>query len=98
MLLRLEQGALALKCLIPICSLASNSGFERHDAYPGAGHRLALTQQRVRGQILGPVARHAAVMRWCMLLASVAYVLTLVLWHYAVIDELRRALTFYLAQ
>jgi len=37
-------------------------------------------------------------MRWCMLLASVAYVLTLVLWHYAVIDELRRALTFYLAQ
>lgn len=64
----------------------------------GLATGLALTQQRVRGEIVGSVARHAAVMRWCMLLASVAYVLTLVLWHYAVIDELRRALTFYLAQ
>lgn len=64
----------------------------------GLGAGLMLSQDRLRRQILGAVARQAVVMRWTMLLACVAYVLGLVLWHYAVIDELRRTLTFYLAQ
>src|SRR5699024_4716864 len=54
----------------------------------GLGAGLMLSQDRLRRQILGAVARQAVVMRWTMLLACVAYVLGLVLWHYAVIDEL----------
>ena len=56
---------------------------------------LSLARHRIQSRILGVVARQAAVMRWVILLACVAYVLGLTLWHYAVIDELRRALTFY---
>lgn len=58
---------------------------------------LTLARDRIEREILVVVARQASVMRWLTLLACVAYVLGLVLWHYAVIDELRRALTFYLA-
>lgn len=58
---------------------------------------LALAQGRIRAQIVGAVAIQAAVMRWVMLLACVTYVLGLLLWHYAVIDDLRRSLTFWLA-
>lgn len=56
---------------------------------------LVLTRNRIQHQILTSVARQAAVMRWVILLGCVAYVMGLALWHYAVIDELRRALTFY---
>jgi hypothetical protein len=39
------------------------------------------------------------VLRWALLLTSVAGVLGITLWHYAVIDELRQALTnFYASQ
>lgn len=58
---------------------------------------LSLARDRIQRQVLRVVERQAVVMRWSILLACVAYVLGLVLWHYAVIDELRRALTFYLA-
>lgn len=58
---------------------------------------LALARDRIQRQILDVVARQAVAMRWIILLSCVAYVLGMVLWHYAVIDELRRALTFYLA-
>lgn len=58
---------------------------------------IALTRDRIQRHVLVVVARQAMVMRWLVLLACVAYVLGLTLWHYAVIDELRRALTFYFA-
>lgn len=58
---------------------------------------LSLSRDRIQRQVLVVVARQAAVMRWTVLLACVAYVLGLTLWHYAVIDELRRALMFYFA-
>lgn len=56
---------------------------------------LSLTRTRIQRHVLVVVARQAVVMRWGVLLACVAYVLGLTLWHYAVIDELRRALMFY---
>lgn len=56
---------------------------------------LTVARDRIQRQIIVIVARQAIVMRWIVLLACVTYVLGLVLWHYAVIDELRRALTFY---
>lgn len=63
----------------------------------GLAAGLSLARDRIQSQILGVVARQAAALRWSVLLACVAYVLGLTLWHYAVIDELRRALTFYFA-
>lgn len=63
----------------------------------GLSMGLSLGRDRIQSQILGVVARQATTMRWIVLLACVAYVLGLTLWHYAVIDELRRALTFYFA-
>lgn len=63
----------------------------------GLATGLALARDRIQRQILDVVARQAVTTRWIILLACVAYVLAMVLWHYAVIDELRRALTFYLA-
>lgn len=46
----------------------------------------------VERHVLVTVARQAAVMRWCLLLAAVAGVLVIGLWHYAAIDDMRRAL------
>ncbi|MBB1594906.1 general secretion pathway protein [Achromobacter sp. UMC46] len=60
---------------------------------------LARVRQRVESRLLARVRRQAAVLRWTLLIASVATVLSVTLWHYAVIDELRRALTnFYASQ
>lgn len=61
----------------------------------GLSTGITLARDRIQRQILVVVARQAVVARWMILLACVAYVLGLTLWHYAVIDELRRALTFY---
>ncbi|MBP6020189.1 MAG: general secretion pathway protein [Burkholderiaceae bacterium] len=61
----------------------------------GLSQGLALTSERLRLQVLGVVARQAAVLRWTMLLACLALVLGLGLWHYAVIDELRRSLMIF---
>lgn len=49
----------------------------------------------VERHVLGTVARQAAVMRWCLLLGVVSGVLALVLWHYAAIDDMRRALALF---
>lgn len=61
----------------------------------GLSSGLALARDRIQRHVLVVVARQAVVMRWIILLMCVGYVLSLTLWHYAVIDELRRALTFY---
>lgn len=49
----------------------------------------------VERHVLGTVARQAATMRWCLLLAAVAGVLSVALWHYAAIDDLRRGLALF---
>lgn len=60
---------------------------------------LARVRQRVESRLLARVRRQAAVLRWSLLIGSLATVLGVTLWHYGVIDELRRALTnFYASQ
>lgn len=49
----------------------------------------------VERHVLVTVARQARVMRWCLLLAAVSGALLIALWHYAAIDDLRRALTLF---
>lgn len=61
----------------------------------GLQQGLVLTCERVRGLVLGSVARQAAGLRWLILLTSLAFILGLGLWHYAVIDELRRSLMMF---
>lgn len=61
----------------------------------GLQQGLQLTCDRVRSLVLGSVARQAAALRWMILLISLAFILGLGLWHYAVIDELRRSLMMF---
>ncbi|HUH58460.1 MAG TPA: hypothetical protein VL001_00140 [Candidimonas sp.] len=63
----------------------------------GLGAGMSLTGNRLRSHVLGTVARQATGLRWSLLLASVACLLSLALWHYAVIDELRRSLLLFYA-
>lgn len=56
---------------------------------------LVATSERLRGQLLGRIARQAAVLRWMLMLTSVACVVGVGLWHYAAMDELRRALMMF---
>ncbi|NLY27490.1 MAG: general secretion pathway protein [Alcaligenaceae bacterium] len=63
----------------------------------GLRQGLGLTADRLRVHVLERVRLHAALMRWLLLLASVVILIALALWHYAVIDELRRALMIFYA-
>lgn len=56
---------------------------------------LVLLRDRLDGRMLGQVARQAQALRWSLLLCCVAGMLALGLWHYAVIDELRRSLMIF---
>ncbi|WP_144638667.1 general secretion pathway protein [Bordetella genomosp. 13] len=62
-----------------------------------AAHGLAGGLQQARARIeshtVARVRRQAQAARWLLLLGATGAVLGLALWHYAVIDELRRALT-----
>jgi len=53
---------------------------------------IAQARLHVESRTLAGVRRRALTLRWVLLLGSVGTVLALALWHYAVIDELRRAL------
>jgi len=54
-------------------------------------------RQRIESKSLVRIARQAHAMRWCLLLGAVTCVLGLALWHYGVVDEMRRALTHFYA-
>ncbi|NYT85772.1 general secretion pathway protein [Pollutimonas harenae] len=58
---------------------------------------LMLGTERLRIHVLSATARQAAILRWCLLLGCLAGLLGLGLWHYAVIDELRRSLMLFYA-
>ncbi|WP_232467663.1 general secretion pathway protein [Bordetella genomosp. 9] len=62
-----------------------------------AAHGMAAGLERAAGRVaqraLGHVRRDAHTLRWTMLLAAVSAVIAIALWHYAAIDDLRRALT-----
>jgi len=63
----------------------------------GLAAGLALTCRRLETRVLRDVARQATALRYYLLLACVAGALGLGLWHYAVIDELRRSLMIFYA-
>lgn len=56
---------------------------------------LELGTARLRRHVLGATARQALMLRWCLLMGCLAGLLGLGLWHYAVIDELRRSLMLF---
>ena len=56
---------------------------------------LHLCSAWVERHVLVTVARQAGQARWAMLLAAVCGAMSLALWHYAVIDDMRRALALY---
>ncbi|NYT81713.1 hypothetical protein H0A70_09500 [Alcaligenaceae bacterium] len=58
---------------------------------------LRLSAERLRSHVIDKLARRAAALRWCILLACLGCLLALALWHYAVIDELRRSLMIFYA-
>lgn len=58
---------------------------------------LERVRHRVESRLLARVRLQAAVLRWALLIGSVATALAITLWHYAVIDELRLALTNFYA-
>ncbi|OZI36462.1 pilus assembly protein [Bordetella genomosp. 1] len=53
---------------------------------------LRQARARVESHLLPSVARQAGALRWGVLLSVAGMMVALVLWHYQVIDELRRAL------
>ncbi len=58
---------------------------------------LALGCDRLRQQALKDAERQAQALRWSLLLGVLGCMLGLGLWHYAVIDDLRRALMLFYA-
>ncbi|WP_397475437.1 hypothetical protein [Pusillimonas sp.] len=58
---------------------------------------LMLLRDRLDGRVLPQVARQAQTLRWSLLACCVTGMLALGLWHYAVIDELRRSLMIFYA-
>lgn len=63
----------------------------------GLAHALTLVRQRLKGRILDVVIARVGALRWAVLLACLAALLAVALWHYAAIDELRRSLMFFYA-
>lgn len=58
----------------------------------GMARGLDRVADRIERRALAQVVRQALVLRWALLLGAVAAVIALALWHYAAIDELRRAM------
>jgi hypothetical protein len=56
---------------------------------------IVLSTRRLHQRLTVVVARQAAVWRWGLLLSCLGVLMGLALWHYAVIDELRRSLMFF---
>lgn len=63
----------------------------------GLTQALVLVRDRLDSHVLAHVSRQAQLLRWALLFFCVAGMLSLGLWHYAVIDELRRSLMIFYA-
>ncbi|WP_454690882.1 hypothetical protein [Achromobacter aloeverae] len=59
----------------------------------GVEDGIARTRQRLETRFLPRLRIQAGVLRWCLLACGLATVLGLTFWHYAVIDEMRHAMT-----
>lgn len=63
----------------------------------GLAQGLVLLRQRLKDRVLDTVAARARAIRWAVLLSCLTALIGMALWHYAVIDELRRSLMFFYA-
>lgn len=92
----LDQGASSMH-VFDTGLLESEAFWFMQDMVAARGLRqgLGLACDRMRSHLLGRVRLQASAMRWTILLCCVVMVLGLALWHYAVIDELRRALMIF---
>jgi phosphate/sulfate permease len=63
----------------------------------GLAQAMGSVRDRVEGRLLVSIKRQATLLRWLLLLSAVGTLIGLALWHYAVIDELRRAMTQFYA-
>lgn len=61
-------------------------------AVHGVTAGLLRTRERIETRLLGQVLRRALALRWAALGSVLSALFGLVFWHYAVVDELRRAL------
>src|SRR5690625_515536 len=58
---------------------------------------LQLLKDHLAARSLPQLTRRAAIFRWTLLLSCVATLLSLALWHYVVMDDLRRSLMVFLS-
>lgn len=98
MLARVERGVVGANTF-DTGLLDGETGWFMADMIAARGVEAGVAQARARveSRTLARVRRQALALRWAMLLGAVVAVLALALWHYGVIDELRRALTNFYA-
>jgi type II secretory pathway component PulF len=58
----------------------------------GLGNALALTSLKLRDHMQSQITRNVLITRWLALFMCLGALMCITLWHYAVIDELRRAM------
>ncbi len=98
MLLRIDAGALAVEAL--------NTGLIDHETWwyftdmvqtMGLDEGLQRTKTRLAAFTVQRLQRQAMVLRWSLLLVSVAVVFAVAFWHFRVFDELRQSLSLFYA-
>ena len=60
----------------------------------GLGPGLAQARERIENSVAAAILSQSRVLRWLMLLTAVACALGIAFWHFATLDELRRALAY----
>lgn len=91
---RMEQGA--VQCEIFDTGLFDQDTFWFMSdviAAQGLGPGLAQARERIELTVAQAIALHSGVLRWTMLLGAVGCGLGIAFWHFAALDELRRAMT-----
>jgi len=60
----------------------------------GMGNALANVRERIEHLVAAGISRQSRTLRWGMLLSAVGCALGIAFWHFAALDELRRALSY----
>lgn len=91
---RMEQGALQ-------CEIFDTGLFDQETFWfmsdviqaRGLGPGLAQARERIEQTVAQAIVLHSRILRWVLLLGAVGCGLGIAFWHFAALDELRRALT-----
>ncbi len=94
MVQRMEQGALQ-------CEVFDTGLFDQETFWfmsdviqaRGLGPGLAQARERIEQTVAQGIVLHSRTLRWVMLLGAVGCALGIAFWHFAALDELRRALS-----